>query len=197
MSAGTSSQAMNIVPLLALAGSIIVAIGGWVFTYFHKRRTDARAAKLERANQQLRCLYGPLYARLRASSAVWNAFVENYWPAHGQRGYFTRGVKTTDEEKARWRIWMEEVFEPFHAGIEKLIIDHMDLFEDEEFPQAFVDALAHIAAYKAVFRQWKDGDYSEHTSVCNYPAVDLMNVVEPTYLKLRNEQKKLIQGVQQ
>ncbi len=180
-----------------IAVSILIATGGWIFTYFHKRRTTSRLARLDRVNQQLRLLYGPLYARLLAGSAAWQAFADRYWPSHGQVGFFSEGYETTDGEKARWRLWMKEVFHPLNTKLESLIVDHLDLMEDEEMPQAFVDTLSHIAVYHAVLKQWEDGDYSDHTSIINFPASELMEVVRPAYERLRQEQERLISDTQE
>ena len=62
---------------------------------------------------------------------------------------------------------MENVFEPVNARAEEILTDHADLLESDEIPDAFVNALAHIAAHRAVLAQWKAGDYSEHVSVNN------------------------------
>lgn len=87
---------------------------------------------------------------------------------------------------------MKTVFEPMNSATEKIILQNVDLLESEDIPTAFVDALAHIAAYKAVLHAWEHGDYSEHTSVNNWPHQELMEVVEPELRKLRVRQRELL-----
>lgn len=188
----------NSVPttLLAVVASLIIAAGGWLFTYFHSRATEARRARLARVNSQLRLLYGPLYARLLAGEAAWQAFSGNYWPAHGQAGFFTPGFETTDAEAARWRLWMREVFYPLNLKLESLITDHLDLLDGNEMPQAFVEALAHIAAYHAVLKQWEDGNFNENVSVVNFPGQKLLAVVKPQYEKLLRQRETLLAQTQ-
>jgi hypothetical protein len=140
---------------------------------------------------QLRNLYGPLFATLVANDAVWSAFVKNYWPKHGKPSFFTDGSATTEEEKKTWRIWMLSVFEPINARIEKIIVGTGDLLEGDELPQVFADALAHIAAYRATYARWKENDFSEHTSVFNYPD-GLLAHVEKIYKSLKQLQRQLI-----
>jgi hypothetical protein len=175
----------------AIVASIGVAISGYLFTHFHDRRVRAKAAQLDRVNLQLRNLYGPLYAILKAGDSVWDAFQAKHWPAHGRQGYFGHDDETTDAEKLTWRIWMTEVFEPLNARMESAILNNLDLVEGGEVPQVFLEAIAHVAAYRAVYRRWQDGDFSEHISVFNFPS-EILRVVEPQFKSLLAEQQRLI-----
>ncbi len=87
---------------------------------------------------------------------------------------------------------MITVFEPMNAATEEIILKNVDLLESDEIPDAFVSALAHIAAYKAVLDAWNRVDYSEQTSVNNWPHVELMEIVEPELKKLRKKQRELL-----
>lgn len=189
MSADFSSE---VIPLWTVLVGALAGLAGWAFSYWHKQHTDIKANKLERINRQLRELYGPLYARLMAGDSVWNAFKQNHWPAHGQSSYFAIGAEVTDQEKAVWRNWMANVFEPFNAETEKLILSNIDLLDDDEVPAAFIDALAHIAAYKSVLSSWRDHDYSIHVSVNNWPDEALLSIVAPEYKRLKKLQRELI-----
>lgn len=173
----------------AIAVSIVLALVGYVVTFYVQRIQSERQAELDRVNLQLRNLYGPLYSTLRANQAIWGAFCEKHWPEHGQPSYFGNG-ETTNEEQQTWRIWMLEVFEPLNQRVEHAILENGDLLEGSELPQEFVDVLAHIASYRALYPKWKDGDFTDHTGVINYPT-GLLEVVEPTYRKLLQQQRKL------
>ena len=173
----------------AIVVTIAVAVSGYVVTYFMQRHQAQRQARLERINCQLRNLYGPLYSILKANQAVWNEFRDKLWPKHGHNAYF-HGNNTTDAENERWRIWMTEVFEPLNARIERIILENGDLLIDSELPQEFVDALAHIASYRALYPKWKDGDFTIHTSLINFPD-GLLPIIEHAYRKLLQQQKNL------
>ena len=173
----------------AIVATIVLALVGYVVTYLLQRHQAERQAQLDRVNLQLRNLYGPLYSTLTANQAIWDAFRKNLWPQHGKAGYFGSG-DITDEEKERWRVWMLEVFEPLNTRIEKVILENGDLLVDSELPQEFVDALAHIAAYRALYPKWKDGDFTVHTSLLNFPQ-GLLRVIEPAYRGLLQRQKEL------
>ncbi len=185
----TRDEVIKVIPVVA---AVIVAVIGWLITYFHKWHFDRKANKLDRINRQLRELYGPLYARLMASHSTWEAFWSKHKPAHGKNSYFGDNVQVTDKEKEIWRTWMINVFEPYNAETEKLILKNIDLLDSNEIPKAFIDALAHIAAYKAVLADWKAGDFSNHVSVNKWPTISLLLAVEPEYKRLRALQRKLM-----
>ena len=188
----TSGNGIFLAVFVSVALPILLAVGGWIFTYVNSRQEAQRAAQLERVNKQLRLLYGPLYSRLVAAEAAWNAFAENYWPAHGQAGYFAEGFELSEQELARWRHWMREVFHPLNMEMEALLVENLDLLEDGKVPRSFSTALAHIYAYRAVLSQWDKQDYSEYTSVVNFPAGELMAAVRPVYENLVLKQKQLL-----
>ncbi|WP_271408368.1 hypothetical protein [Pseudomonas sp. Q1-7] len=185
----TREELIKIVPVVS---AVMVAAIGWVITYFHKLHFDKKANKLDRVNKQLKELYGPLYARLMASHRTWEAFWKKHQPAHGGSSYFGNDAKVTDREKEIWRNWMTNVFEPLNSETEKLILKNIDLLESDEIPKAFIDALAHIAAYKAVLADWKQSDFSNHVSVNNWPSRELLAIVKPEYERLRALQRKLV-----
>lgn len=178
-------------PYLPFAVTIVVATFGWVFTYVHASYRSRKEARLELVNAKLRLLYGPLYSRLLAGSEAWDAFYNSKWPKHGQSGYFTDGFPLSEEEMATWRHWMTHVFHPLNKRLEATIVEHVDLIEGDDLPKVFTDVLAHIHVYDAVLRSWEKGDFSEHTSIINFPADEMMKAVEPVFFELRDEQKKL------
>ncbi|QFT80197.1 hypothetical protein FIU89_06190 [Roseovarius sp. THAF27] len=186
-----NNGSMSWISFLPFVITLIVATGGWLFTYFHARYRSQQEVRLKLVNDKLRLLYGPLYARLLAGNEAWSSFSKTKWPKHGQAGYFADGYHLTEEELATWRHWMRHVFHPMNKKLEAIIVDHMDLVEDDQLPKVFTDVLAHIHVYDAVIKAWDEGDFSAHTSVTNFPAHELMHAVEPIYKKLRSEQATL------
>ncbi len=172
--------------------TILIAITGYIFTYLHNKRITERNARFERINNQLRNLYGPLYAELTSGQVMWQAFVQKHWPKHNQNAFFNDTHQTTDSEKAIWRHWMRVVFQPHNEHIEKIILENADLLQGDDFPASFIDLISHVGTYKAVIKKWEEGDFSEHTSICNFPGKELMENVEPIYKDLRKKQKELL-----
>ena len=177
--------------VLPIVVTLLVAGGGWLFTYLNSRNQENKKAELALVNQKLRLLYGPLYARLLAIDTAWKAFAEINWPAHGQSGYFSDGYETTEAEAEVWRVWMRYVFHPMNMKLEEIIVGSLDLVEGGEMPKAFTDALAHIAVYKAVLQEWETGNYERNTSAINFPIAELLAAVEPAYKSLLSRQAYL------
>jgi len=185
------SSAITWFSFLPFVVTLIVAMSGWLFTYFHSRKQAEKRARLELVDKKLRLLYGPLYARLLAGNAAWTTFSRTRWPSHRQGGYFTEGYQLTEKELETWRHWMKHVFHPMNKKLESIIVDHIDLLENDEVPDAFTKTLARIHVYDAVLKAWDAGDYSEHTSVINFPAQELLRELEPHYRELRPQQAAL------
>ena len=176
---------------LVLAASI--AVFGWIITHFSKLYFDKRNAQLNRINEQLEKLYGPLMATLIASHETWLSFSKKHWPSHGMQGYFGKGDdKLSGIELERWRTWVKNVFHPLNERVEKIIIENTHLIEGDEIPGSFTKALSHVSAYRAVIAQWEKDDFSEHLSVNNWPSKDLKASVEPIFNSLTQEQSKLL-----
>jgi hypothetical protein len=53
---------MKLSILLPLVLSVLLALGGYLFTYFYGKKQEQRKNRLERINRQLDELYGPLLA---------------------------------------------------------------------------------------------------------------------------------------
>lgn len=182
---------MNIAEI-GLGISIFLAVVGWIITFRSRRIHDSRAAQLSRVNRQLKDLYGPLYVILESGDRVWKSFWEKNRPAHGRSHYFGANVTLTEAELETWRIWMKNVFDPMNAKAESVILNNIDLLESDKIPDAFLDAIAHISAYKAVLTRWENEDFSEHTSVNNWPARQLKIAVKADFDLLRVKQRELI-----
>ena len=74
----------------------------------------------------------------------------------------------------------------------EVILNNIDLIEGAEIPPAFLHALAHINAYRAILAQWDANDFSEYTSVNIWPYEELIAVVQPTFSRIRAEQMRLL-----
>jgi hypothetical protein len=53
----------------------IACYSGYLFTYWHTKKADERKANIERINEQLRELYGPLLACITATQSTYEAMV--------------------------------------------------------------------------------------------------------------------------
>ena len=58
-----------------------------MFTYYNTKRTDERKAQIERVNDQVKLLYGPLLACVHATRAAYSAMVKQHSPNGTVEGF--------------------------------------------------------------------------------------------------------------
>ena len=170
--------------------TVVLAGTGYLAKYLNDLRIAQRRDQLERVNAQLRELYGPLYALARASGNTWIKFREKYRP--NVVNYWESSPEPSEKEATAWRLWMVEVFAPLNAEMASLVNSHADLLDDRKMPQCLLDLCAHVYAYKVVLECWKTGDFSQHTSVIDFPADELLSYTETVYKKLKQRQLDLL-----
>jgi hypothetical protein len=185
---------MNTNSIWPLAIPVFVAVIGIAAKFWNDLAIARRKDRLERVSQQLRQLYGPLYAQTEAANSVWLAFARKYRPEGG--GFWREDLPPSSDEQAAWRLWMTEVFMPINLRLEQLVINNADLLIETEMPPCLLDLCAHVAAYKAVLKRWAREDFSEHTSVINFPRGPLRRYLEPAYRRLKAEQAELLGKLQ-
>jgi hypothetical protein len=150
---------------VGLSITVILAVGSWLVTYFHSYSSKLYDARLVHLDEQIKHLYGPVYANLTSAAAVWEAFRRKYWP--DRKTYFDGSQTEKDEEL--WRVWIQAVFLPIHQEVKSAILSNVDLFRGNEIPPVAIELLAHIHAYEAINLRWERGDYSEHVCATSFP----------------------------
>jgi hypothetical protein len=175
------------------AKTVAFAILSGVFGFLAKAVYDLWAARrkdrLERVNQQLRLLYGPLYALNQAGNHAWVAFRIRVRPGVS---FFRGSPPPTDEDLRAWRTWMNTVFRPNHEEMLSIITKNSDLLIESDLPNALQLFCAHVASYKAVFAEWDKGNFSYHTAVLKYPTQELAQYLEQSYQRLKEGQAQLL-----
>jgi len=59
-------------------------------------------------------------------------------------------------------------------------------------PESLLALCAHVSAYKTIIKKWDDGDFSENTSIVNFPGEKVHEYASQTYNYLKEEQSKII-----
>ena len=177
---------MDLDTLLTLSITILLALIGYIATYFNNLRIEQRKDRLERVNRQLREYYGPLFALVRASATIFFAFRDRYCKRDEDWG------ELTPEELAAWQAWMSEVFMPLNLRMEKIIVENADLMDEPEMPDCLLTLSAHVYAYKIVLMKWESGDTSELSTGIPFPQEELMNYIDSAYIRLKAEQTELL-----
>lgn len=175
---------------VTLGISVFVAASGYAAKYWNDIRIAKRKDRLDRINQQLKLLYGPLYALDRASGTAWQYFRSRY--RSGIHYFREEPNPPTEDDLAAWRLWMCEVFMPLILRMEKTIVENADLLIEERMPKCFLTLSAHIATYKPVLEQWKQKDYRDLISMVEYPSATLRDYIERSFKQLKKEQNKLL-----
>jgi hypothetical protein len=168
--------------LLSTAVVVVLAFAGYWAKYRNDLQIARRKDQLDRVNRQLNELYGPLYAHLRGSTVVWDAFFHTYSPS--QKAFFS-DIEPSKEQKAQFRLWITNVFMPMNNAMVEACTKHADLLVDDEMPKCLLDLAAHVAAYQAVLKRWDAQDFSVHTSPLNFPQAALEAYVIPTCKRLK------------
>ena len=169
--------------------SILLALSGYLFTWFSGRRNQQKRDQLERVNKQLSELYGPMFALVESSDIAWRAFRTQHQP---NSRFFSDKMPPSEEDIIAWRRWMRTVFMPINTQMYYIIQNHADLLIESEMPKCLLLLSAHVSSFKAVIDQWTDGDFSQHESLVEYPSESLNQYVTVSYKKLKAEQAELI-----
>lgn len=179
-----STLAPLFVPILAG----LLAIAG---AYWNATRLEKRKAELAFLNDQLGKLYGPLYALNKASQAAWSQFRGRYRPG---RPFFRGGDTPSEADVLAWRQWMTCVFMPINERMVEAILGNIHLVEGNEVPVSFLEFIAHVEGYRVIRHRWELGDFTEHTSLINFPRAFEANVNE-VYELLNRRQAELVRGL--
>jgi len=181
---------MDLTTAVTISVSVLLAVGGYVATYAYNLKLAQRKDRLDRVNAQLSDFYGPLLALVSAGESSFDAFRQKHRP--DKPWIFGRGETPTEQKSATWRLWMVEVFMPLNVAIVDVITKHADLLDESDMPKPLLDACSHVAAYRAVIKQWEQGDFSELTSVINFPSPDLFLFASEGFTRLKGEQQRLL-----
>ncbi|XP_066276824.1 uncharacterized protein [Branchiostoma lanceolatum] len=216
--ATSSPELMPLWAGLAVAGSVLIATVAAVVTYCLSRqqtRRDQRLrARLDRVNEQLSKLYGPLYGNRLANH---KAYAQALGTHSTLDSYLSDALQTWQMDRhtgsmmlSRWRTFLFYIMYPLDLKAEEIIRDNIHLCEGH-FPQGFADFLFHTNYLRIVLSHWqlrKDGTldteieyaqaddfYRENNGgfAFHYPIFDQLDVfVKDTYESLLLYQQGLL-----
>jgi hypothetical protein len=169
----------------AILSGVLGFLAKSAYDLWSARRKD----RLARVNQQLKLLYGPLYTLNQADNIAWAAFRSQTRP-HGP--FFGTDPLPTVEDLEAWRRWMLTVFKPIHDEMFSIITKNPDLLIESDLPKPLQLFCAHVTAYKVVFDRWSKGDFTENTSVLNYPTAEMATYLESSFKRLKSQQQQLL-----
>lgn len=158
------------------------------------RRQEAR---IERRNQQIQLLYGPLYARCISGYEAWETFKAMYHPVASFLSELDGG--TNEEAREIWMLWQDEVFIPNNEEMVRLILANAHLLVGE-FPDSFKDLVSYVKGQQGLSAEWKEGKLAHMRQEKSFPRKALKEDIEEVYSKLvkeRDDDEKAIPAVSQ
>lgn len=172
-----------------LAASIFLALLGYLAKYWNDIKLAKRKDKLDRINKQLGDFYGPLYSLLNSTDQAWKSFRKKHKP---NGAYFNDPqYPTTEQQIEAWKHYMLHVFMPCNEKIYEIIVNKSDLLIEDEMPKCLLDLISHIVIYKAIVKNWEQGNFSEYTSTNNFP-IEVNDYIFNSFNQLKKQQSDII-----
>ena len=159
--------------------SVVLAAVGYITTALHTLRAQQHRSRVDRVNEQLKALYGPLLACVTASKSAYVAMLaqaasrHNEHLAHNQSLFspkeFAAAASANPEGPVAetHRRWVREVLMPLSERAARTVIERADLLEGSEISPLLLQLVAHVSAYRVILRRWEEGDYQR--SAIPYP----------------------------
>jgi hypothetical protein len=154
---------------------------------------ESRKFRLGFVSDQIRYLYGPLMVLGRTRRAAFDALMTRY--GSGRRDFFD-GTKRTPEELRQWRLWRTEVLMPLVEKMQEVILQNAHLIVDvpaetpgvgasgsllpavKTMPLSFHKLMGHVAAYKAVLKDWAEIIEKNEKDPSGVPMIDAQHQVK-------------------
>lgn len=170
---------------------IVPAFLGWLFTYYNSKKTDERKAQIERINDQVRLLYGPLLACVHASRSAYAAMVRQHSPDGTVQG-FVQALQASPEGPVgeAYRRWMKVVLQPLNEKAADVIVNHVDLLRTPYIDPLLLQLVAHVSANKVILRRWEEGSVREWSAI-SYPN-QLLDYITAEFKRIKRKQAELL-----
>ncbi|KAL4427457.1 hypothetical protein ABPG77_000746 [Micractinium sp. CCAP 211/92] len=170
---------------------IVPAFLGWLFTYYNSKKTDERKAQIERINDQVRLLYGPLLACVHASRSAYAAMVRQHSPDGTVHG-FVQALQASPEGPVgeAYRRWMKVVLQPLNEKAADVIVNHVDLLRTPYIDPLLLQLVAHVSANKVILRRWEEGSVREWSAI-SYPN-QLLDYITAEFKRIKRKQAELL-----
>jgi hypothetical protein len=165
---------------------------GLLVTYGLNLRLARRKDQLERVNDQLKELYGPLLALVSAANSSWAVFRSQYRRGIGE--FWSQNPPPTESDAIAWRSWMTTVFMPLNRQMRDCIVAKAHLIDGEEMPKCLLTLSAHVSAYEPILAQWDRHDFSEHTPAISFPRQAMLTYAQSKFMTLKKLQQDLLRS---
>jgi len=181
---------MNTALTVGLITASVTAIG-WVVTYLLTSRSQqaarVHAAELERVEDQLAKLYGPLAVEVIAGAASFQDLLTQL----NRPTVFVTGRELSDDDLELWLFWVDNDLMPRNEVIQNLIAGNAHLL-DGPIPVSLLEYLEHFGSWRIRHLRWKQQNrpYSWHSDT-PFPDSFRTDVLR-TFDSLRARQRDLL-----
>ena len=134
-------------PSTNLLGGAILVLLSFLANGQLNRMADRRAARIRFVEDQLKSLYGPLYAITESNQAIYEKFSVGNAELVGN---VVGGKQLTGAHAQASDVWSTSVFQPSNRRMREIIETNAHLFTSETMPQTVVDFLAHVENWEAI-----------------------------------------------
>lgn len=180
---------MDTPTFLGILIPVIVAVIGYLFTYFYSRRIEREKNRLIRINKQLDQFYGPLLAIVQANQQAWENFIARH---EDNPDFYKKKNHPSPEQVAEFHTWMSRVFMPNNDQLYEIIVNNTSLLNENTIPDVLLKLIAHIMEFRIYFEERVDKHSEVAETKSKYPGKALLEYCEEKFSQLKNEQLKLI-----
>eukprot|EP00873_Tetraselmis_striata_P004999 jgi/Tetstr1/425263/TSEL_015716.t1 len=171
---------------------VLLAVAGYVFTYWHTRVNSQRLKRIERVSDQIKLLYGPLLATVTASKKAFEAMIRQNSPDGRMETFIQRvSMDPHGREADAYRLWMREVLQPLNEQAANALFENADLLETDEVEPLLLQLIAHMSANKVILKSWEQGGTDMGKLPITYPDA-LLTYIKAEYSRLKTIQAKLL-----
>lgn len=170
--------------IVTASASVIVAMLIFVLNQHAQIRQEQRQVRLDRLENQLRKLYGPLNSLIDVNERIWQALRESRVPAKLER--------SPEGGSDEWRRWRDLALMPTNHKMVNLIIENADLLIETEVPKVVSDFCAHVTSLEVVVAAESDGE--KQRTLIAHPGAQWVDYVRSRFKVLKGEQNDLLRG---
>ncbi|DBA94969.1 hypothetical protein WJX77_012309 [Trebouxia sp. C0004] len=170
---------------------LLLAGAGYLFTYYNSKVGKEREAQIDRVNEQVKDLYGPLLSCVTASKSAFDAMIGQHSP-DGTKAGFVRAIKENPDsaEAVAYRQWMKEVLQPLNDKAANAIVDHIDLIEASSVDPLLLKLVAYVKTVRVMMSRWEAGNTNEWSAL-TYPD-EVLPFVVAEFKRMKERQAQLL-----
>lgn len=182
------------IEVISLTITILLALGGYLITYYQHLQLTRRKEKLDLINKQLDEFYGPLYVSTQASKEAFQVYLHTVEQIKKSKSDESFDLMLSPSElwfTPEWRAWFTDIIYPILIYSDTVILQKAYLIREKELPECLLRFVAHMASFRRVIKTWEQGDFTEGGPLIKFPQ-EINEYAAKSYQTLKSEQLKLI-----